>query len=79
MLHNTEHTMPAHDRPIHFNLPPRKSEKNAVAAVLVFDCSPDELERVNAFIEKLKERGIVRSGHAAAYDNNVTSAELYFP
>lgn len=71
--------MPAYDLPIHYNLPPRAPAKNAVAAVLVFECSPDELDRVNAFIETLKARGIVRSGRAQAYDNTVTSAELYFP
>lgn len=70
-----------HEAPTEFVPPsaPAANAANAVAAVLVFECGPEEIERVRTFLNTLKARGIVRHAHAAAFDETTTSAELYFP
>lgn len=70
--------MPAYDRPIQFHLP--RQEKPApreVAAVIKF--SSTDLDRINAYLAKLSDAGIITSWSAKAYDASVTSPELYFP
>lgn len=71
--------MPAYDQPIKFILPPKDPKvKNAVAAVIRFE-DPSDLQRIQAFLDRLAARGIIREARAVEYNMDFTSAELYFP
>lgn len=52
--------------------PPRK-----VAAVIQFTSS--DIDRVNEYLSKLSDKGIIVSYTARSYDPALTSPELYFP
>lgn len=72
--------MPAYDRPIVFNTPEqfdRRPAPREVAAVIKF--SSTDLDRINAYLAKLSDAGIITSWTARAYDGSITSPELYFP
>jgi hypothetical protein len=71
--------MPANTTPYVIRVPERKcGDSKKYAAVLEFES--DDLERINAFLVRLRERGIVTNvPRASHFDPNFTSPELYFP
>lgn len=70
--------MPAYDRPIVINVDqPKDPAPREVAAVIRF--SSTDLARINEFLSKLSDRGIITSYTARAYDPRFTTPELYFP
>jgi hypothetical protein len=70
--------MPAYDRPIVITVDrPTKPVPRQVAAVIKFTST--DLGRIEAYLAKLSDAGIITSYSARAYDADFTSPELYFP
>lgn len=72
--------MPAYDRPIEYRTvvdhDPRNT--NAVGAVLKF-CPGSSVEQVQAFLDRLVERGIIEPTTAQGYNSNNGSPVWYIP
>lgn len=70
--------MPAYDRPIVIHSEPQRSN-TGIAAMIKFNCGPNEMERVQVYLAQLVARGVITYFHAEAFDGSVTSPTLYFP
>lgn len=78
MQYNTY--MPANTEPFRIYVPPADPRaKNAAAAVIRFVDGNQDMARIQAFLDRLVERGIIHPTHVQEYNADITSAELYFP
>lgn len=74
--------MPAYDQPIRFNLPSQfetRGRPDAVAAVVRFKAGPDQMARIQAWLDRAAELGIIEQTTVREYHSVETTAELYFP
>lgn len=75
--------MPAYDRPIVINVPEqypgRRPAADSVAAVIRFVRGPGEMERIQAWLDRAADAGIIERTTAREFHSRETSAELYFP
>lgn len=71
--------MPAYDRPIEYIRDPKAPKHKRVAAVITFVAGPEEMERIQAFLNRLAQRGIIETSLATEYDPEYTNPTLYFP
>lgn len=71
------------DEPVHRihveKTPSSPSHHNAVGVLLKFNAGPAELERIQAFIDRLAERGICQAAKAQTYNADYGSPEFYIP
>ncbi len=74
--------MPAYDRPIRINVdrgPDYRAPADAVAAVVRFKAGPDQMARIQAWLDRAADAGIIEQTTAREYRSAETYAELYFP
>ncbi len=74
--------MPAYDQPIRFILPSQhevRGRADAVAAVVRFKAGPDQMARIQAWLDRAADAGIIEQTTAREYRSSETYAELYFP
>lgn len=75
--------MPAYDRPIQINVPEQypgaRRSKDSVAAVIRFTAGPNQLVRIQAWLDRAADAGIIEKTVAKEYSSAETCAELYFP
>lgn len=71
--------MPAYDRPIVINVDRLPRKADAVAAVVRFKVGPDQMARIQAWLDRAAEAGIIEPAKAREYHSVETTAELYFP
>lgn len=69
--------MPANSRP--FPVYSDRNTSEAVAAVIRFKAGPDQMARIQAWLNKAAAAGVIEQATAQAYDPERTSAVLYFP
>lgn len=55
------------------------NKKDSAAAVIRFVDGAQDMARIQAFLDRLAERGIIYPTKATAFNSQVTSAELYLP
>jgi hypothetical protein len=73
--------MPAYDHPIRISVPAQlgRPEADSVAAVIKFTAGPDQMARIQRWLDRAAAAGIIEQTFARKYHSAETSAELYFP
>lgn len=59
--------------------PVNPKAKDGAAAVIRFVDGNYDMARIQAFLDRLAERGIIHPTRAQEFNSQITSPELYFP